>query len=189
MFTKNGPIGAKPLEVKIALSGRLLAIASSLAVIIVMLQKWIHLTVVDRFNDFLPFLPGPTQKMQAQYSLFHASQAMDSINRYILLDDLKTASLVLKVVVVLIIAAQTLLIVSLLINLKSSKHIAGVTTGATCLISFAFFIGIHIINSSVAEESYGLITSALAPTAMPYLAILFSLVGGASTYLIFKTGH
>lgn len=59
---------------------------------------------------------------------------------------------------------------------NTTKKIAGIAAVVTCLVSIAFILVVYAANSAVVEETYGIVNTSVKATAMPYLAILFSII-------------
>lgn len=96
-------------------------------------------------------------------------------------------SIVLIVAALLVIVLQALLIYNYIKKSNKTRKIAGFATVITCLISILFIVIIYIVNSTIAEETYSTVNTSIGPTAMPYLAILFSVIGGIGSFSIQST--
>lgn len=149
---------------------------SAVLVILITLQKWIHLKVLDSVNNMFSLFTGSSQQLETKYSLFQFSEVLNNINRYAYSDDIEIISVVLKIAAVLIIAVQVFLIYNYIKKSNTAKKIAGIAAVVTCLISVAFILVVYAVNSAVAEETYGVVNTSIKTTAMPYLAMFFSII-------------
>ncbi len=150
---------------------------SAFLVILIMLQKWIHLRVLDSLNEFYSLFGGPSQRLETKYSLFQFSTILNNINRYVSSDDIKIIAIVFKVAAMSVIILQALLIYNYVKGSNKTRGMARLATVITCLVSILFIIIVYAVNSSIAEETYGIVNTSIKSTAMPYLAMLFSVIG------------
>ncbi len=150
---------------------------SAVLVILVTLQKWIHLKMLDDVNDiFSLFTDASSKRLETKYSLFQFSKLLNNINRYAYSEDMEIMSVVFKIAAILIIAVQAFLIYNYIKKSNTTKKIAGIAAVVTCLVSIAFILIVYAANSAVAEETYGIVNTSVKATVMPYLAILFSII-------------
>ena len=153
---------------------------SAFLVILTMLQKWIHLRILDSLNELYSLFGGPSQRLETKYSLFQFSTILNNINRYVSSDDVKTIAIVLKVAAISVIILQALLIYNYFKESDYTKKMSELATAITCLVSVLFIIIVYAVNSSIAEETYSIVNTSINSTAMPYLAMLFSIIGRIS---------
>lgn len=53
---------------------------SAFIVILITLQKWIHLKILDSYNDLYSLFTGSSKKLETKYSLFQFSDILNNIN-------------------------------------------------------------------------------------------------------------
>lgn len=163
-------IGKKDLKFWVTLG-------SSVCVILIMTQRWIHLEILDAYNNMFSFLTGSTNQIQTTFSLFKFSDILNNLNQYANINEIKTASIFLTVAALIVIVTQGYFIYNFVTNHKNTKNSSTLATAATCIISILFLFIINTINKDIAEETYNIVRTTVKSTAMPYLAMIFSILG------------
>lgn len=154
-----------------------ISFACPIILLILIFQKWLKLPVMNSVEDVFSLFTGSTMKIQKEFSLFEITKAIDRINSFASSSELGIIANIIKIAAVLVIILQLICLFVLLIKKENIWYVSIISAVITSLTSIGFLICIGKINSAIAKESYSLINNSLQSTAMPYLAILFSVIG------------
>lgn len=163
-----------------------ISLASPIATVIIIFQKWIVLPFMEYAEDVFSFFTGSSRQVQKEFSLFEISDVLSEINRYISSDDMELLANIIKISAIIVIIVQVICLYALLTNKESIKKFFLISAVITSLVSICFLILINRINSYVAENSYDIISNLIESTAMPYFAIIISFIGGVSAQKLIK---
>lgn len=157
---------------KISTLGKIIAIAASIIMIILVTGKWLNLYQI-------PMIFGDS--VQHKYSIFEITDFMDEFNIYLDNDDVKIYSSFLTTGAVAIIIVGILNIIFAILN-KPVTKITTIASAVLCVILTIVFVGtIHHINSEVKEATYGGISELLRTTSNPYWIVVITFLSFIGT--------
>lgn len=150
---------------KISTLGKIIAIAASIIMIVLVTGKWLNLYQI-------PMIFGDS--VQHEYSIFEITDFMDEFNLYLDSDDVSLYSGLLTTIAVAIIILGILNVIFTLLNIPAIK-ITTIASIALCVILAILFVGtVQHINSEVKEATYGGISELLRTTSNPYWIVIIS---------------
>ena len=149
---------------KISTLGKIIAIAASIIMIVLVTGKWLNLYQI-------PMIFGDS--VQHEYSIFEITD-LDS-------DDVSLYSGLLTAIAAAIIILGILNVIFTLLNIPAIK-ITTIASLALCVILTIIFVGtVQHINSEVKEATYGGISELLRTTSNPYWIVIISFLSFIGT--------